>query len=196
MKYVKFMGFVALAVGFMACNNDADTTATTDTTKTDTISTNTTTNAVNYTALADSFRVNSQAGVYLHPKTGKPIRIKYDVTTHRAVNEETNEPVWRYVDKRNWWVYGYDNDMWNQVGTAKMDGDKILYQGDDDTWVTYDVRWANDSVNSASGTQKVSDDGNKVKDGDTKVKVADDGRKVKVTSGDDKTKVKDGKVKN
>jgi hypothetical protein len=194
MKYVKFLGFVALSVGFMACNNDADNTATTDTTTTDTICTSTTNN-VNYAALADSFRVNSAAGVYLNPRTGKPMRIKYDATTKKAVNEETNEPVWRYVDKRNWWVYGYDNDMWNQVGTAKMDGDKILYQGDNDTWVTYDVRWADDTTNGSDG-QKVSDDGNKIKDGDTKVKVSDDGNKVKVVSGDDKTKVKDGKVKN
>jgi hypothetical protein len=195
MKYVKFMGFVALSVGFMACNNDADTTATTDTTTTDTITSTTTANNVDYAAMADSFRVNSQAGVYLNPKTGKPLRIKYDVTTRKAVNEETNEPVWRYVDKRNWWVYGYDNDNWNQVGTAKMQGDKLLYQDDSDMnkWVTYDVRWSDDET---SGTQKVSDDGNKIKDGDTKVKVADDGNKVKVTSGDDKTKIKDGKVKN
>jgi hypothetical protein len=195
MKYVKFMGFVALSVGFMACNNDADTTATTDTTTTDTITSTTTANNVDYAAMADSFRVNSQAGVYLNPKTGKPLRIKYDVTTRKAVNEETNEPVWRYVDKRNWWVYGYDNDNWNQVGTAKMQGDKLLYQDDSDMnkWVTYDVRWSDDET---SGTQKVSDDGNKIKDGDTKVKVADDGNKVKVTSGDDKTKIKDGKMKN
>jgi hypothetical protein len=190
MKYVKFLGFVALSVGFMACNDDADSTATTDTT-TNTVTTNTTSN-VDYAALADSFRVNSEAGVYLNPRTGKPMRIKYDATTRRAVNEETNEPVWRYVDKRNWWVYGYDNDLWNQVGTAKMDGDRILYQDDNDAWVTYDVRWADDTTD---GNQKVSDDGNKIKDGDTKVKVSDDGNKVKVKVGDDKTKIKDGKVK-
>jgi hypothetical protein len=188
MKYVKFLGFVALSVGFMACNDDADSTATTDTTTTVT----NTTSDVNYAALADSFRVNSEAGVYLNPRTGRPMRIKYDVTTKKAVNEETNEPVWRYVDKRNWWVYGYDNDMWNQVGTAKMDGDKILYQDDNDAWVTYDVRWADYTTD---GNQKVSDDGNKIKDGDTKVKVSDDGNKVKVKVGDEKTKVKDGKVK-
>jgi hypothetical protein len=76
-----------------------------------------------------------------------------------------------------------------------MQGDKLLYQDDSDMnkWVTYDVRWSDDET---SGTQKVSDDGNKIKDGDTKVKVADDGNKVKVTSGDDKTKIKDGKMKN
>ena len=194
MKNLKLLGLAALTVGFMACNNDAETTSTTDTTTVDTTATTATSN-VDYAALADSFRTNSEAGNYLDARTGKPVRIRYDVEKHQAVNETTGEPVWRYVDKRNWWVYGYDNDRWDTVGTAKMQGNNIMYHADDDTWVTYDVMWKDDTSASSGTDSKTSDDGNKVKDGDTKVKVSDDGNKVKVKSGDDKAKVKDGKVK-
>jgi hypothetical protein len=198
MKNVKIFSLAAfLAVGFMACNNDANNTATTDTTHIDsnTTATTTTTSNVNYAAMADSFQTNSSAGNYLDAKTGKPIHIKYDVTTHRAVNEETGQPVWRYVDKRNWWVYGNNNDNWDTIGTAKMQGNNIMYRGDNDTWITYDERWkAEDEkmMNSDSGT-KVSDDGNKIKDENGKVKVADHGNKIKVN--DTKIKIKDGEVK-
>jgi hypothetical protein len=34
--------------------------------------------------------------------------------------DENNEPVWRYVDKRNWWVYGVNDDWnWIKLGEAK-----------------------------------------------------------------------------
>ncbi|MDB5197189.1 MAG: hypothetical protein JWP88_1560, partial [Flaviaesturariibacter sp.] len=133
---------------------------------------------------------------------------------------EAGEPVWRYVDKRNWWVYGYDNNNWNQMGTAKMEKDRLMYQGEDgSSWVDYDARWKADdermmnsmsdsgSMNSGSTNTdgsnglKVDDNGNKVKDdnlkvktskdGDVKIKDKQTGEKVKYDSEKDKVKQKD-----
>lgn len=212
---VQILGLFALAMGFAACNNDGDTASTTTDSST-TTATTTNTSTVDYAAMADSFRVNSEAGNYLSARTGKPIRIKYDVTTHRAVDETTGEPVWRYVDKRNWWVYGSDNDDWRQMGVAKMQGDKLMYQSADDTssWVDYDVRWKADddrmmstmsdsssmstSTTDGSNGLKVDDNGNKVKDDNMKVKTSKDGdvklkdkqtgEKVKYNADNDKIK--------
>ncbi|MCW3075005.1 MAG: hypothetical protein JWP69_2074 [Flaviaesturariibacter sp.] len=181
---VQLFSLLALAIGVTACNNDSETTATnTDSATITTTDAASATNTGDYAAMADSFRVNSEAGNYLNPRTGKPIRIKYDVTTRRAVDETSGEPVWRYVDKRNWWVYGADNDNWRQMGTARMEGDRIMYQGDDgSSWLDYEARWKADDErmmsNMDSGTSsdvKVSDDGNKVKDENLKVKTSKDG---------------------
>jgi hypothetical protein len=192
MKF-KFFSLLALVVGFTACNNDSNTTAsTTDSssmTATDGTAT-TATSTVDYAAMADSVERNSQQGYYLNPRTGKAYsNLKVDRSTGR-VSTEAGEPVWRYVDKRNWWVYGYDNNNWNQMGTAKMEGDRLMYQGDDgSSWMDYDARWKadddrmmntmNDTSNmNSDGTSngvKVKDDGNKVKDGDLKIKTDKDG---------------------
>ena len=183
----KFFSLVAasLALGFTACNNDSETSSTTtDTTSTGTVSTmdanassNSATSNQDYTALADTFRMNSDAGNYLDPKTGKSIKISVDPSTGTRYNTETNEPVWRYVDRRTWWVYGGDN--WDTMGTAKMENNNIMYRGDNDTWVTYDKRWKSDD-------DRMKDEWKK-KYGDTKVKVSKD--------GDIKVKDEDGKVK-
>jgi hypothetical protein len=198
MNNVKVLGLAGIMAGLVACNNDANNTATTDTTRTDssTVATTTTTSNVDYAAMADSFKTNSEAGNYLDAKTGKPIRIKYDTEKHRAVNETTGQPVWRYVDKRNWWVYGADNDRWDTIGTARMQGNTLMYQGDNNSWITYDERWKADDerMMSSDSDSKVSDDGNKIKDANGKIKVADDGNKIKVN--DTKVKIKkNGEVK-
>ena len=123
-------GAIALAVGFVACSNEgtsSNTEYTASTTNT-TSPTQTVTSEGNYAAMADSVERNSQQGYYLNPKTGKKYSsLKVDRTTGR-ITDEAGEPVWRYVDSRNWWVYGDDNFddsmfSWNQVGEAKMDGD-------------------------------------------------------------------------
>jgi len=183
----KFFSLVAasLALGFTACNNDSETSSTTtDTTSTGTVSTmdanassNSATSNQDYTALADTFRMNSDAGNYLDPKTGKSIKISVDPSTGTRYNTETNEPVWRYVDRRTWWVYGGNN--WDSMGTAKMENNKIMYRGDNDSWETYDNRWKNDDM-------KMQDEWKK-KYGDTKIKISKD--------GDIKVKDEDGKVK-
>jgi len=182
----RFFSFcvAAAAIGFAACNNDGTTSATNDSANNNnTASTPTTSNESvgSYAAMADSVEKNSAAGYYLNPRTGKPYSsLKVDRSTGR-ITDETGEPVWRYVDRRNWWVYG-DNDYndsmynWNQVGEAQMEGENLRYKGDDDKWVDYDTKW------------KKSDDEWKMKSGDTKIKVEKDGD-VKIKEGDQKTKI-------
>jgi hypothetical protein len=150
MKKTKFFSLFAatLAVGFVACNNESDSTTATDslstgTTTTDAGSTNSTsTSNQNYTALADTFNTNSEKGVYLDARTGKSIKIKVDPQTGKRTNATTGEPVWRYVDNRNWGVYG--GEGWDTVGSAKMQGNKLMYRGDNNTWVDYNKRWKSD----------------------------------------------------
>jgi hypothetical protein len=192
MKKLNLFSFIAavLTLGFVACNNDSTDTATTDSTTTttdNTVTTNATTSTMkDYTAMADTFRVNNEAGNYLNPKTGKPIRIKYDTTTQSVVDETSGEPVWRYVDRRNWWVYGGEN--WETIGEAKMQNNKIMYKGDNDTWVDYDVRWKEEDTRLK--------DSWKQKYGDTKIKVNKDGDvKVKDESGKTKYDAEKNKVK-
>jgi hypothetical protein len=198
----QLFSILALAIGFTACNSDGDKTAgTNDSTSTsttvttttgDTANTATTSNTSNtdYAALADSFRVNSQAGNYLNPRTGKPLRIRYDATTHRAIDEATGEPVWRYVDRRNWWVYSDDNDNWIQSGSAKMDNNKLMYEGDNDAWVDYDTRYkTDDEQKMKTWKERVGDTKIKVdKDGDVKVKDKKTGEKTKYDADDNKVK--------
>src|SRR5688500_20401713 len=107
MKKTKISGLLAgvLAVGMVACNNEGEGSAANDTSATTTENTTatTTTTTSDYSALADSARINSEAGNYLDPKTGKAIRISVDPQTGARTNAETGEPVWRYVDRRTWW---------------------------------------------------------------------------------------------
>jgi hypothetical protein len=176
-----------LAVGFVACNNDSENTTASDTTTTITENTATTinTSTTDYAAMADSFNLNSEAGVYLNPRTGRSMKIKVDPQTGMRTDATTGEPVWRYVDKRTWWVYG--GDSWDSQGEAKMEGNKIMYKGDDDTWVNYDKRWPDDDQMQKSWKTKM---------GDTKIKVGKDGDvKIKDESGKTKIDGDDGKVK-
>lgn len=194
----KFFSFLTavLTLGVVACNDDADSTTTTDT-STSSMETNTTTDpnttstmsntsTSNYAALADTFRTNSEAGNYLDVRTGKSIKIGVDPQTGIRYNTQTEEPVWRYVDKRTWWVYGGDN--WDTLGEAKMDGNKIMYKGDGDKWMTYDDRWKTED-------EKMMKDW-KTKHGDTKIKISKDGDiKVKDESGKVKYDGDDKKMK-
>lgn len=202
MKKTKLFGLLAMAlsVGFVACNNNSDSTATTDSTTitTDTTTTTATTSSSsnNYTALADSFRTNSEAGNYLDPKTGKSLKIKYDPQTRRAVNETTGEPVWRYVDKRTWWVYGGDN--WDTLGTARMEGNKLMYRADNDKWESYDQRWKTEDEKMMSDWKSQNGDSmNMSSEGSDKMKMKTEDGKVKVEkTGEVKMKANDGsKVK-
>ncbi|HEY0731373.1 MAG TPA: hypothetical protein VGD33_03050, partial [Chitinophagaceae bacterium] len=129
----------ALTMGFVACNNDGDSTASTDSLDMENTTTTTNTSTGDYAAQADSFRINSEAGAYIDPQTGRSIKINVDPQTGIRTNAETGEPVWRYIDTRTWWVYGGDD--WNPQTEAKKDGSNIVYKGDNDTWVTYDKRW-------------------------------------------------------
>lgn len=177
----------ALTVGVMACNNDGDGNASTDTTgaavddnttaASGTVNNNASTQ--DYSALADTFRMNSEQGNYLDPVTGKSMRISVDSATGRRMNAETGEPVWRYVDKRTWWVYSGDESKWDTVGSARMEKNKLMYRGDNEKWVDYNARWKSEDERMMSDWKK--------KYGDTKVKMSKD--------GDIKVKNEDGKIK-
>ena len=201
MKTVKLFSMAALlATGFAACNNDSDSTASADTTTTDVNTTTSTTVSTtgNYAALADSARINSEAGNYLDARTGKPIRINVDTQTGARTNAETGEPVWRYVDKRTWWVYGGTPDApnWDKVGEARMEGSKIEFKDSNDAWVNYDRLYKDlDVKNEEEWKMKVGDTKIKVeKDGDMKVKSPDGKYKVEA-DGDSKLKTDDKKIK-
>lgn len=194
-------GAAVLVLSLAACTNSGNETSNTNdsstsTTTNTTASTTTTTSENSYTAMADSVERNASAGYYLNPKTGKAYKsLKVDRTTG-AITDEAGEPVWRYVDNRNWWVYGDDNMddsmyNWGQVGEAKMDKDKIMYKGEGDQWTDYDARWKK-SDDDWIKKHKVSDNGNKEKI------VTEDGDKIKVKTdeeGNTKIKVNDEKVK-
>jgi hypothetical protein len=189
-RFLSFCATAALAISFTACNNTAEDSATNDSTNSTTTTTSstpvTTTSEGNYAALADSVERNSQQGYYLNPRTGRSYSsLKVDRSTGR-VTDDAGEPVWRYVDRRNWWVYGGDN--WGQVGEARMDGDKLMYKGDGDNWIDYDTRWKTDDEEmdkkwkSKDGEIKVKtekDGDMKIKVGDEKIKVDEDGTKKK-----------------
>ncbi len=204
-----------IAVGFTACTNSGTSSATGDSSSTTTSTTmnaapstttpTTSTSSSSYAAMADTVESNSTKGYYLNPKTGKPYKsLKVDRTTG-SVMDDAGEPVWRYVDNRDWEVYGDDNmedtmTTWKQVGKAKMDKDKLMYQGDGDKWSDYNGRWKTDDE-SYIKKHKVSDNGMKEKivtqDGDKiKMKTDEEGNtKIKVNG--EKTKMdKDGNIKN
>lgn len=188
-----FFSILAAGVVFSmaACSNDGTSSNTNDsanaTNSTAVAEPTTTTSEGSYAAMADSVERNSEQGYYLNPQTGKSYgKLRVDRSTGR-ISTEAGEPVWRYVDNRNWWVYGDDNmddtiTNWNQVGEAKMDKDKLMYKGDGDKWVDYDTKWKKD------------DDEWKMKSGDTKIKIEKDGD-VKIKDGDKKTKIDEDGVK-
>ena len=195
MENNKILGLV-LALGlaaFTACNNDsasntsdADSAANNNTASESTASTS----SGDYSAYADEIEKNSASGRYVNPRTGKAYS-KLNVNRQTGeITDENNEPVWRYVDTQNWWVYGLDDEdwTWRQIGEARMDNDQLMYKDDTGNWVTYEKRW------------KVKDDDMgkswKAKSGDTKIKFDKDGDiKVKDESGKTKYDADDNKVK-
>lgn len=198
-KFLSFCAAAALSIGFSACNNTGTTSETTDSSKVTTTESTTpgsttpgttTTNAGNYAAMADTVEKNSQQGYYLNPKTGKPFKsLRVDRTTG-SISDDAGEPVWRYVDNRNWWVYG--GDTWQHTGDAKMEGDKLMYQDEGDKWIDYDTRWKTEdeemnkkwkSSDNGMKQKMTTESGDKIKiktdeEGNTKMKV--NGEKVKM----------------
>ena len=194
-----FTLFVAAGLaGLTSCNDSATNTSSTDSPSTttpaatpDNTNVNTNTSMSDYSAWADSLEMSSTSGYILNAKTGKPYKnLKVDRTTWQVM-DETNEPVWHYVDNRNWWVYGLnDTDWtWDTIGSAKMQNDKLQYENDG-KWSDYDESWtAADEKTTKSWKEKSN--GVKIKvsrDGDVKVK--DENGKVKYDGDDDKIKSK------
>jgi hypothetical protein len=180
MKKNKFLSLLAASIilGLAACNNSSDGTAANDSPGAVPADSNkavmdNASSSGNYSAFADSVERNSKSGYYLNPKTGKKLNLKVDRTSGTITDAQTNEPVWRYVDNRNWWVYGIDDDYyWDNMGEAKMQSDKLIYKDDNNKWVDYDVRWKATDEN-LSKTWKTNANGVKIKfgkDGDIKVK--------------------------
>lgn len=195
MKKNKFLSLLTVGIvfSFAACNNSSDGTSSNDTINTMASDTtgmaNTATSSVDYSAFADSVERNSQSGYYLNPKSGKKLNLKVNRTSGSVTDAESGEPVWRYVDNRNWWVYGLDDDYyWYEMGEAKMQSDKLMYKSDDDKWVDYDARWK-DKDDNLSKTWKS-------KSGDVKIKFGKDGD-IKIKDKDGKTKydADDNKIK-
>lgn len=201
MKKITIYGFLALALsaGVVACNNDGDNATTaTDTSSandnmmtTDNTTTTTTTSTNNYSALADTFRTNSEAGNYLNPRTGKSMRIRVDTASGMRMDETTNEPVWRYVDKRDYKVYSGDdnNSMWDTAGTARMQNNRLEYRGDNDSWMNYDKRWKMDDEKRSKDWKMKSGDMKMKMDRDGDMKMKDENGKVKYDADDNKVKV-------
>lgn len=195
----------AIALVFAACNNDNNATTDTsmDTTAgstagTSEMSSGSQTSTGAYAAQADSARINSEAGHYLDARTGKSIRINVDPQTGQRLNAETGEPVWRYVDRRNWWVYG--GDSWDTVGSARMEGTSLRYRTNEGQWDTYEKRWkAEDDKLLSDWKTKYDDDGDiKMKNDkeDIKIKMDKDGdMKIKTEDGKTKVDADDGEVK-
>jgi|SRR5215204_120205 len=185
MKKQIFSLVTLISLGLAACNNDTKTAGEATDSTASTTETTTKTTSNDYAAMADEFQRNSDAGKYMDVKTGKPIKISVDKTTGKKINAETNEPVTRYVfvDNNDWWVY---DDAGTRLSRAKLENDKMLFEGNNNDWVEYDVKWKNDEDESKMKTDDI-----KVKtekDGDTKVKTDD--KKIK-TDKDGKTKEKE-----
>jgi hypothetical protein len=189
-RLLSFCGVAALALSFAACNSsdtatDNKDSANNSTTNNASSDMNNASSVGNYAALADSVRINSEAGYYLNPRTGKPYK-NLKVDSSGQIWDETGMPVWRYVDNRNWWVYGdWDQNMsWEQEAEAKMQEDRIMYKEDGDAWVDYDAKW---KMKDEEMEKKW-----KSKDGDIKIKTKKDGD-TKIKVGDEKIKLdKDG----
>lgn len=180
------------ALAFTACNNSGENSTASEDTLNNTMNNsavNTESSSGDYSAFADEIEKNSSQGYYVNPKTGKPYQ-KLNVNRSTGeVTDENNEPVWRYVDNRDWWVYGLDDDWtWNKMSEAKLDKDQLMYKDESGNWVTYDAYWK-------AKDEKMSSDW-KTKSGDTKIKVSKDGDvKIKDEEGKTKYDADDNKVK-
>jgi hypothetical protein len=182
MKKNKVFSLLAgcVALGFVACNNSSDTSATNDSTGTDTssgASSGTASSSGNYAARADTVRTNVSAGNYLNPRTGKAYsNITVNPTTG-DLTDESGAPIRRFVDKRTWWVY--DVPRWDTVGMTEMRSGNLMYRDANGKWVTYDKMWTDDTMSNSTNTGMQSADSSNLK-----VKVADKGNKVKVKKTD------------
>ncbi len=195
MKQNRFFALlIAGACTFTACNDSGENTSATGDTTNNTVdntgAANTATNTNEYAAFADELETNSAQGYYVNPKTGKPYKKLTVNRTSGEITDENNEPVWRYVDNRDWWVYGLNESdwSWNKLGEAKMDKEQLTYKDDSGNWVSYDTYWKSKDENISKSW--------KTKSGDTKIKVSKDGDiKIKDENGKTKYDADDKKVK-
>lgn len=195
---LRFLSLLAVtSLLFASCANNAEG----DNKNADSPSVNTTTEnsgsvttTNDYSARADEFEKNSEAGKYMDVRTGKPVHLSVNRSTGRVTNKENNQEITRYiyVDNNDWWVYDGEG---NQLGKAKWENDKVWFD-DNGNWVDYDAKWKDDATDTK---MKADEDETKLKTDDTKIKVEKDGD-YKIKTGDKKikkdedgTKVKDNK---
>lgn len=145
-------------------------------------------------------------GTYVDLNTGDSVVVIADPETGYAVNSETQQPVYLYVDNNrdtifttgavvNNKIYRVDDDFY-EVDVTKVDIDKA---GDVTVkYADYKKKVDGDDykIKGDDYKLKVEGDGDmKLKDGDYKKKVEEDGD-VKIKDGDSKVKIdKDGEVK-
>lgn len=183
-----FIASAALAA--VSCNNNGNGTGSNDSTSTTNTASTTQTSTNNYAARADSFKVNSESGNYLNPRTGKPYKLSMNTQTG-AVSDESGHPVKRYVDKRTWWIY--DAASGDTVGSARMNNGSLMYRGTNGDWLPYDKRWTDDMDSSSMNNSNMNNSSVTTSDsttggtgtgshGKTKVKVKSNGSgKVKTS---------------
>ncbi len=183
MKKYKVFSLAAGCIAFamISCNNSGDTSASNDSTATDSTGMATTANSTgSYAARADSVKTNVSAGNYINPKTGKAYtNINVDPNTG-TLTDENGAPVRRFVDRRTWWVY--DTNNWDTVGSARMMGSSLTFRNPNGKWVTYEKVWVDDMDSSANNQSDSSM--NNSNDKNPKVKVSDNGNKIKIKKKD------------
>lgn len=106
-------------------------------------------------------------GRYYDLTAGKYIEVEKD-DRGQAINGETHEPVYIYVDtKTNDTIYGATGKVINGY-VVKTEEGKYKYESDEEYKVKY-----------GDYKKKVDGDEVKIKDGDTKIKIEDGEKKVK-----------------
>jgi uncharacterized protein (DUF2147 family) len=180
----------ASIAGFVSCNNSSDAAVNNGDSIDASSTADNNVSSGNYSAHADEIEKGSSSGYYINPKTGKAYS---KLTVNRETGEitdENNEPVWRYVDRRNWWVYGVDNDWyWTKLGEAKMNNDQLLYKDESGNWVSYDKAWSNNNDETINKSWKAKSGDAKIKfDKDGDVKYKDDSTRIKYDADDNKIK--------
>ena len=140
-------------------------------------------------------------GTYVDLNTGDAIHVIADPETGYAINSETKEPVYLYVNDKQDTVFTTGmvvNHKLIALDDGKYEVDATKVKIDDEEvkikYADYKKKIDGDEIKIKDGDYKKKVDGDemKIKMGDYKKKVDDDETKIK--DGDSKTKIEDGVV--